>query len=307
MPNEQLQPFEIQREALVEKLKLREQYETQVKTLNETGILEILPESQELGIVGIDGKPYPVPKYEEVLQRITPEKIELFTKKFEQGFTQLLLVPFGMALDTLIDRYRRELLRHNQEGTLFSPEGQRIDLDEKSPIYTSSEYKNADISGELVYNPSEFSQKHQGRIKAEIIREKGPWQIIFVEDLPELPGEGRGQTIKGRCQLEASKTSDDYLRLMREDPQYVGEQGFNPEDWLTLAITTIHQKNYIIENRQSQVKVSFLISSYFKSIHKVPHALWIQFKIYPFFQSVLEEADPFFANPNYSARSKFEI
>jgi hypothetical protein len=212
-----------------------------------------------------------------------------------------------MALEILIDRYRRELLRHNQEGTLLSIEGQRLDLDKETPVYTDREYKNADISGELVYKPQEFSANHQGKTKAEIIQEKGPWQIIFVEDLTELPDEGKGQTINGRHQFEASKTSNDYLRLMQEEPQYLGEEGFNPENWLTLAITTIHQKNHIIDQWGGQGKASFLISSYFKSIRRVPDALWVRYSDDNFFQSVLQRVDPFFANPEYSARSKVEI
>jgi hypothetical protein len=191
--SEQLSSFEQQREALAEKLKLREQYETQIKTLNETGVLEILPESQELGIIGIDGKGYPIPTYEQVLQRITPEKIELLDKKFEQGFTQLLLVPFGMPLGTLMDRYKRELLKHDDEGTLLSTDGSNLDLDRQDPIYCEN-YQNADITGELVYEPKEFSPNHQGKTKKELIAEKGAWYVSLIEDLPDLPDKGQGKT-----------------------------------------------------------------------------------------------------------------
>lgn len=69
---EQLSPFESQREAFCERLGLNNQYEIQKKILSEVGILEILPESHSFGIVGIDGKEYPFPKYKEILERITP-------------------------------------------------------------------------------------------------------------------------------------------------------------------------------------------------------------------------------------------
>jgi hypothetical protein len=273
---EQLSSFEQQREALAEKLRLREQYEQQIKTLNETGILEILPDSQELGIVGIDGKGYPVPKYEEILTRITQERIELLTKKFGQGFTQLLIVPFGMALNTLIDRYRRELLEHDSRGTLLSTDGQKLELDRKNPIYVWDTYHDADINGELVYEPQEFSENHQGKTKTQIIQEKGAWQVILVEDLPDLPSKGKGQTIAGRKQFEANQSSEEYLEAMQTDPQYQGEQGFNSETWLTLAIAYLHNQNSQIDDWRGQGKACLLTSCYLKSTGNVLSADWFR-------------------------------
>jgi hypothetical protein len=251
---EQLSSFEQQREALAEKLKLREQYEQQIKTLNETGILEILPESQELGIIGIDGKGYQVPKYEEILNRITTEKLELLDKKFQQGFTKLLLVPFGMSLEVLIDRYERELVKHHKEGTLLSAVRRERQLDRVHPLYFSVVFKNGDISGEFVYEPKEFSQNHQGKTKAQLIQEKTSWQVILVEDLLNLSAKGHGQTFQGRHQFEANKSSEEYLRLLKQDSQYYGEKGFNVENWLTLAITILHAKNIMIDDFQQSNK-----------------------------------------------------
>jgi hypothetical protein len=300
---EQLSSFEQQREALAEKLRLREQYEQQIKTLNETGVLEILPESQELGIIGIDGKGYPIPTYEQILQRITPEKVELLTKKFEQGFTQLLIVPFAMSLTTLIDRHRREILRHHQEGTLLSIDGQKLELDEKDPLYYLKDLYNADISGELVYQPKEFSQDHQGKTKTELLQEKGAWQIIFVEDLPNLPAKGKGQTIQGRHQIEAGKNPFDYLKLVKKDLQYPGEQGFSPETWLTLAITTLHQKNQVIDDVGGQGKTSYLIASCFRDLGNVIAANWNR----NYRQACLAEDYVMLEDPSISTRTRVEI
>jgi hypothetical protein len=301
--SEQLSSFEQQREALAEKLKLREQYEQQIKTLNETGVLEILPESQELGIIGIDGKGYPIPTYEQILQRITTEKVELLTKKFEQGFTQLLLVPFGMPLKVLIDRYRRELLKHDSEGTLLSTDGQKLELDRENPIDIWENYQNADINGELVYDPQEFSQNHQGRTKIEILQEKGAWQIILSEDLTDLPGEGQGKTIKGRHQFEANQQGKHYLWLMQANPQYQGEKGFSPESWLTLAITHLQAKNQVIDNWKHQSKVCFLTGSYFEKFDRLPLANWLSDDR----QAVLDVNHPGTWFFKYSTRSRVEI
>jgi hypothetical protein len=301
--SEQLSSFEQQREALAEKLKLREQYEQQIKTLNEIGILEILPDSQELGIVGIDGKGYPIPTHEQILQRITPEKVELLTKKFEQGFTKLLLVPFAMSLGTLIKRYERELLKHDEEGKLLSTIGIKLELDRKGPIYIWEGYQNADILGELVYEPQEFSPKHQGKTKKEFLQERGPWLIIMVEDLPDLPAEHKGKTIEGRKQLEANKSAVEYLKILQKNPQYQGERGFNPEMELTLWLTTLHTENQVVDDWQGQGKASYLTGSYFKRSGMVPSVYWDRGNR----QAGVGRDRPGYHDSNGSARTRVEV
>jgi hypothetical protein len=272
--SEQLSSFEQQREALVEKLKLREQYEQQIKTLNETGVLEILPDSHELGIIGIDGKPYPISKYEEILSRITPEKIELLTKKFEQGFTKLLLVPFAMPLDTLIDRYRRELLKHDSEGTFISTYGKELKLNREHPIHTFSETELVDLNQGLFYEPQRFSKNHHGKAKIQIIHEGSPWQIVLVEDMVDLPAEGQGKTITGRHQFEANKSAIEYLKLLQTDPNYLGELGFNYETWLTLVITYLHNQNIQIDTLEETRGKSCLLIGSVLPYGGVPYACW---------------------------------
>jgi hypothetical protein len=300
---EQLSSFEQQREALAEKLRLREQYEQQIKTLNETGVLEILPETQELGIIGIDGKGYPMPKYEEILTRITREKIELLDKKFQQGFTKLLLVPFGMALEVLIDRYKRELLKHQLEGKLFSHDNQKIELNKENPLVIWSDYENADISGGLVYKPQMFSKYHHGRTKSEILQEGGSWQIVFTEDLPVLPDDNQGKTINGRHQLEARYPPEQYHKFILNLPEYQGEQGFNPETWLVLAMTYLHQKNQVIDDTGSQGRACFMVGSYFYRTEFVPRAYCNS----AYHQVSLSRNDPSIGDIRCSTRTCVEI
>jgi hypothetical protein len=301
---EQLQSFEQQREALVEKLKLREQYETQFKTLNETGVLELLPGSQEIGIVDIKGQECPIPKYEEILAKITPEQLELLEQKAEQGFTKLLLVPFGLPLNVLTERYKQELLKHDADGTLLATDGTKLKLDQKEPFHLLGSYQNGDINGELVYDPREFIKKHQGRTKEELIIERGSWQISLIEDSTDLLTIGQGKTIAGRPQFEANKTPRDFLRLIQTDPQYLGEKGFYPECWIILAITTLHQKKQVIETGG---KSCFLLGSYFKTASRVPLALWKDFDSRVCLLSYLPRFKSRFKNDHYSTRSLVEI
>ena len=54
----------------LEALKIKEQWNSQVKILSKLGILETFPDSKKLGIRGIDGKEYPVPKPEDIQARL---------------------------------------------------------------------------------------------------------------------------------------------------------------------------------------------------------------------------------------------
>ena len=277
---ETLQPFEVSREALAEKLKLKDQWTEQVKALNETGVLEILPESQDIGIVDLRGRECPIPKYEEILAEITAENLELLQEKAEQGFNRLLLVPLGLPLNILTERYQRELLKHHREGTLLDTSGNKLDLDPDDPFYVWHEgYDNADINGNLVYFPQQFTQEnHGGQTKDQLLKRGDAWQILLLEDLPDLPAKGGGTEKSGRKQLEASQSSEQYLKKMQEEPPYQGEQGLTPEAWLTYAISQLHQKNIQIddydESRGGKGKASFLIGSWFPTSEDVPRGVF---------------------------------
>lgn len=287
--NETLQPFEIQREALAEKLRLKSQWEAQVKALNETGVLEILPEAQDIGIVGIDGKEYPVPKYEEILQKITPEKIAFLEEKLEQGLeSDLVLEPVAMPLEVLIDRYKRELLKHYQEGTLSAADGSKLDLNINDPIYVWNGFKGADKNGQLVYDPKRFDKEnHEGKTKQETIERIGGWRVRLVR----------------KEQLKANQSSRDYLKLTQEDPQYQGEQGLTPEAEIAYALTKLHQENMVIDDYQGEGKGCRLFGAFLPSSGEVPLFYWNRDNA----QAELNGYHSDIASPDVGARSSVEI
>ena len=130
-------------------IKLKDQYNKQVEMLDRLGIIP----GRE--IVGIDGKQYSVPTFNEIKDRIMENK-EVLKKKVEQGFTELLLVPFGMSLDKLSEKYKEVILKHHKEGKLLatkkdpSDPGVKLELDEAEPLHVWEKYENADKNGELV-------------------------------------------------------------------------------------------------------------------------------------------------------------
>ncbi|OGZ20867.1 MAG: hypothetical protein A2W55_03015 [Candidatus Nealsonbacteria bacterium RIFCSPHIGHO2_02_38_10] len=222
--------LEQKRDALADKLwplerlpqkELKEQYASQREILERTGILEQLS-SGEMGIKGTDNEEYAFPSYQEITQRMR-ESEEALRPKTEQGFIRLQITPFGMKLDDLIDKYKQVILKHHKEGKLlatkenpFDPDEQ-LELDENNPVWLWGNYRNADVNGEMVYYPKEFSSNHQGKTKQEVLKEQGGWNILLAENLPNIPRKNKGEKIKGRKQLEAGKTPYQYLETLKTD------------------------------------------------------------------------------------------
>ncbi len=280
-------------------LGLKEQYQQQRDILEKTGVLEQLS-SGELGIKGIDGTEYPLPSYREIAQKFR-EKKELLKTKTKQGFTKLVLVPFGMKLEDLIQKYKQTLVKHFQEGKLFFTKKDANDPNEalvpitadmfnaNEPVWVWDGYQEADTTGKLIYFPKEFSANHQGSTKKEFLeqRQQG-WEVILLEDMPNIPKEGEGKTHGGRTQLDTKGSSikpfiasgtttpspKEYLKALQEDPQYQHEQGLLPEDWLIYALTMLEEQNQIIDDYSGNGKVSYNLGAYFPTSDGVPRAYW---------------------------------
>src|SRR3989338_4326967 len=159
----------------LEALKIKEQWSSQVKILSKSGILETFPYSKQLGILGIDGKEYPVPKPEEIQARLEKNK-EMVLEKMEQGFTKLVIEPFAYSLDALSEKYKKALLQHHKDGKLFATkekstdQNETLDLDENQPVWKWEEgYNHCDTEDKIVYFPKEFGAKHGGKTKKELL------------------------------------------------------------------------------------------------------------------------------------------
>lgn len=275
-------PFDHTKEAppesqLEKEFHLKEQYKDQIRVLNETGVLELLPDTESLGILGIDGKEYPLPSYDSIRTSLEAHK-EFFETKKAQGFEKLLLVPQGMPLSLLCDRMKREILKKHKEGNLKSTEGTPLELDEKEPLSIWDNYKDADTNGSLVYFPESLTNDHKGKTKQALIDEGQAWDVVFIEDLPNLPAEGkgeiRGEEGKERKQIEANKSPTEYLTMMQDNPEYHGESGTTPELWITYFVTELHRKNYVIDDWQGGGKASYQTGAYFPDSSVVPYCYW---------------------------------
>src|SRR3989338_9567661 len=71
-----------------------------------------------MGIIGIDGRRYPLPSVEDIAAEIRERK-EWFAEKIPQGFTDLQIVPFALPLKRLINTLKKQLVKHHEEGKLY--------------------------------------------------------------------------------------------------------------------------------------------------------------------------------------------
>ncbi|MCR4277757.1 MAG: AAA family ATPase [Candidatus Berkelbacteria bacterium] len=253
---------------LESQLELPRQYEEMVKALEQSGMIEQL--AGGFGITGIDGREYTLPSYAEIAQELSRPELQ---EKIDQGFTKLLIVPFGRSLDELIERYKETITKYGDQ--LQATNGDQLEIKQNGPLYQAESYANADIDGKLVYQPKLFdAKKHGGQTKNQILTSGKGFRVLMIEDLPDLPGDGAGQTIGGRKQLEANLSPKAYLNKIMADPTYQGEDGLTLEDWLVLAASEIENRQLVIDDWQGQGKAAYLPGAYFPASGDVPIAYW---------------------------------
>ena len=287
------------------------------------GLIEAM-ESGGWAIKGIDGKEYPLPTQEEIAEKMEENK-ELVERKREQGFTRLLLVPFGLKLSDLTETYKKSILEHQAEGKLFgakkdpSDQGEELvplDLDENQPVWVWDKYQEADTNGSLVYQPKELSENHQGKTKQEILGEQGGWRIVLLEDMPNIPRENP-ETKGGRTQIDVKGSSikkyikrgedipspAEYLKVLQQDSTYKGEEGMTPEDQLMYAITHLEETDQVIDDYRGNGRASYQVGAYFPASGNVPNAYWDR----GYRQAYLGRSNPDIRYDNCGVRSAVRI
>src|SRR3989338_488833 len=274
---EWLSPKKEQKEN-IETLKIKEQWSSQVKILSKFGILETFPDSKKLGIRGIDGKEYPVPKPEDIQARLEAKK-EMVLEKMEQGFTKIIIEPFAYSFDALSEKYKKALLQHHKDGKLLATkekstdQNETLDLDENQPVWKWEEgYNHCDTEDKIVYFPKEFGANHGGKTKKELLAssETNGWNVWLVEDMPNIPREGKGKEVGKRHQLEANKSPIEYLKSLQTKSEYKNESGLTPEADIMYALTNLEETNQVTNDYQGKGSVSYQVGAYFLSSGVVP-------------------------------------
>ena len=187
------------------------EYISQVEILEEVGILKKLLNG-ESGIIGEDGKEYPVPTMSQIMDKFE-EQSKVLEQKMRQGFQRLLLVPFGMSIHDLGDIYSERLKFYNEKGMLSrSNKGNPDPIDKTSTNLFSRSWRCRNLS---------YTQRSIGDIRNAVARKKSEviadsafagWVVALVEDNPSLPQKGEGEFVMERSQFE--DTSAKYRDLV---------------------------------------------------------------------------------------------
>jgi len=268
---------------------LTEQYNAQVALLEQAGIL-----NERNAIVGIDGKEYPVPTLEQIVERLYERREELSVKR-DQGFTKLLLVPFGMSLDALCKIFERFLLTYKRNHADF-------DLKMHKPLDVWDQYRAADRNKppRIIYCPKFFNSDHQGQTKAQILEGHMTeadffpgWTIHLFQpsDPMDLHSSGfiplsrrKQGTVQGdkilRPDFVANQSSEEYLFTLQQAQEdknspYHHESGLTPEDWMMAFMTHLQETGQPLDDfKDGKSCAAILVGSYFLSGFFVPCAAW---------------------------------
>ncbi|MFH1170212.1 MAG: hypothetical protein V1704_01490 [Candidatus Vogelbacteria bacterium] len=170
------------------------------------------------------------------------------------------------------------ILDHHRKGKLLATKknpnepDQSLELDENQPLWVWDEYSKADIEGKLVYHPLVFDKNnHSGKTKAEILaeNENAGWSLLLIEDNPNIPRAGQGETVGGRKRMEAGRTPAECLVDL--DP---AKSGLTPEDWLAQAITYLEETNQVIDDYDGNGSTNYNLGGWFPASGSVSYAYW---------------------------------
>lgn len=279
-----------ERTNLVEReFQIKDQYERQLYVLEVTGIVETLQNGKKgIRSIAVDGevREYPVPTLKEVTQRLLDLEIKygkgFLEKKKSQGFKNVILVPFGMPLRSLIKTLKINFISHYKNRELFHTKINETDLDKEvfSPAYERElsrnvEVKNnaffnfeigylfdGDIQGTLLYDVKNFDpENHGGKTKAQLLNEremqrKDGWDVLLFEENMVIPKGSNGKSMgvgdNIRKQIEAGKKSTEYFKFLSENIQdphspYQGEEGLTPEQGVMLMLSYIEEYHELLD------------------------------------------------------------
>ncbi|MBI5306431.1 hypothetical protein HZB04_02515 [Candidatus Wolfebacteria bacterium] len=94
--------------------------------------------------------------------------------------------------------------------------------------------------------------------------------------MPNIPRAGKGKEIKGRKQLEAGQTPNQYLETLKTNPIYQNETGMTPEEQIIYAIKHLEQTNRVIDDYSGKGSASYQLGAYFPAINNVPYTHWFR-------------------------------
>lgn len=243
---------------LLNRQEIEREYARCFTTLNHIGILTLLPKSKSIGVIGIDGKEYPIPTREQIVELFYHNR-ELVGRKNPQGFDRLELTPMAISIPHLLDLMKTAIVNHWAKGKIFQTRYSASDplipihVNTEKHVWVWDTLKKAIDTDEFVYFPKEYSNNHRGQTKLDVINNRficafPGWSVGLVESLPIMPQKGQGKTFGGRSQLEIGYSPREYLQTLQTEA-YLGETGKTLEDFITKFIIHLETKNEVSNDR----------------------------------------------------------
>ena len=277
---------DLQKLNLQESVYIEKDYERCASALTSSDIVEKLPKSNALGVIGIDGNEYPIPTQAQVTN-LVQANAGLVARKRAQGFRRLELSPIAMSTHLLIERMRAAIIKHSFDGRAFQT--RQTSTDPKIPVRVNTEkqvwvwetLKEALDTESLVYFPRRYSNEHGGRSKVEVIGNRSicaipGWSVGLVENQPFLPKPNEGKVIGDRRQLEVGLSPNEYLEIMRGS-EYGFETGLTLEDFIVRFVTRLEVSDEI-SNDIADDNALWCLAQYLRLpyAHAVPTGRWIR-------------------------------
>ncbi|MFC1756835.1 hypothetical protein ACFLZC_01590 [Patescibacteria group bacterium] len=272
---------------------LREQYQSQMDLYKERGFLETLSSGQE-GIKDEKDNEYPIPDINEVMVKLKSK--ELFKEKIETMENPFILItPFALSLETMKDSYGQQIEEHfveeRIEGDRRIPDKDKTKLFglDQEPLELRTDKQNiyfSDSLKTLSYFPEWKEEGNSvktigGMTKKEAITQRGGWKISIIENISLAPEAGQGKTIekeikiKGktkkvkRKQVEGGLNTAKQYELLKQQ----NEEGLTPEDWLSLALLHLKEKNTVLDDDRKTNYYCRLPGAVTSDV-RVPVAFW---------------------------------
>jgi hypothetical protein len=272
---------------MLDKQLIRSEYDRCITALDRTGITMLLPQSKRTGVIGADGKDYPMPSKEKVAELFVNNQ-ELANRKIHQGFDRLQLTPVVMPVLHLIDLMKEAIIRHAEEGKIFqtrisaSSPSVPVRVNKEKQVWIWEMLRQALETDKLIYFPKEYSDSnHRGQTRSEVVNNGSicavpGWSAGLIESLPVMPEKGKGKILGGRRQLETGYSPCEYLQILKEEA-YQGETGFLIEDFiikfLTGLVTTNEVSNDVDDNNALWCLAQYLKIPY---ADVVPTGRWVR-------------------------------
>jgi len=291
-------------------LKLKEQYESQVEVAWKSGLFGDRVEAvkSDVPVIERGGKKYSMPNWQEVQKTLRKlENLEIIKEKSAQGFTKMLIVPFGYDLKTMAGKFKdkvRELDRAglNPDGSsnpnkgIFGSGGEKVEFNRSEADYPVAIWEVFD-ENQLVYYPKQYDKdNHGGLSKEDAIKINGAWQICFVEDMPVIPLEAdekkdviggrkridrKGSCIKGQTEipeLQQFHAAMQDKEKMENLTKYNHEKGQTPEQYLWMQLTSLleNEKPVLMDYENGVWTGTYLTENYNIVLRSVLFAGWAQ-------------------------------